>query len=89
MIITRIDPSSDLQLFPITFICRVDRVAQEINENFNLTIEFNSVFLGMTSAPIIRNTLTGTIQDSNGEYILTSLRPKIMGLLWVLCSHAV
>ena len=68
MIITRIGPSSDLQLFPIKFICRVDRVAQEINENFTLTIELNSKFLGVTSAPTIRNTLTGTIQDSNGGY---------------------
>ena len=67
VIVTQISPSSDLQPFPITFTFRPDRVAQERDENFTITIEFNSIFLGTAPKPRIRDRMTGIIQDNNGE----------------------
>lgn len=74
VLITRISPSDDLQLFPVGFFCKVDGVAQELLENFSLTIELNSVFLGTTSAPIIRNTFNGTIRDMDSKFIYKKFR---------------
>ena len=68
VIVTQISPSSDLQPFPITFTFRLDRVAQEGDENFTIAIEFNSIYLGSTPKPRIRDRMTGSIQDSNGKF---------------------
>ncbi len=46
----------------------MDGIAQENNETFTLTIEMDPVFLGTKPEPIIRDRMTGIIQDSDCKF---------------------
>ncbi len=80
VLITQISPSPALQHFPITFTCEMDGIAQENNETFTLTIEMDPVFLGTKPEPIIRDRMTGIIQDSDCKLVHTIV------IMWVIMN---
>ena len=67
VVVTQISPSPSLECFPVSFAYRVDGVAQEMNETFTLSVDFDIAYLGM-DPPMIRKTLRGIIQDSDSKY---------------------
>ena len=57
-------PTASTPLVPVFFTLRIDRVSQEINETFNITLTLNPV----TTVPnSYYPTITVTIIDSDGE----------------------
>ena len=67
--VPQVVPQDDLQISSTTILFRLDSVAQERNETFNLTFTFSPLDLGTN--PTVRNVLPGVVIDATRKsYIM-------------------
>ena len=68
VVVPQVDPSNNERPQPcVRLLFREDEVAQEVNETFTLTIDFDERFLRSVPPPTIRRTMVGIIEDNSSE----------------------